>query len=63
MSATLNAEEFSKYFNDCPTMHVPGETHPVEDLYLEDILARTNFEFDFKNKPREYVIRPFPNDL
>lgn len=37
MSATLNAEAFSKYFNECPSLNIPGFTYPVEELYLEDI--------------------------
>jgi ATP-dependent RNA helicase DHX36 len=38
MSATLNSEQFSKYFDDCPSIHIPGFTYPVEEFYLEDIL-------------------------
>ncbi|KAI8987072.1 P-loop containing nucleoside triphosphate hydrolase protein [Pilobolus umbonatus] len=41
MSATINQELFSNYFNGAPTIEIPGFTHPVEDLYLEDILSRT----------------------
>lgn len=37
MSATLDAASFSKYFNDCPSLNIPGFTHPVRELYLEDI--------------------------
>ena len=25
MSATLNAEKFSRYFNGCPTLNIPGK--------------------------------------
>lgn len=32
-SATLNAEKFSKYFDDCPIFNVPGRSHVVENLY------------------------------
>lgn len=39
MSATLNAEEFSKYFNNCPTVHIPGFTFPVKEYYLEDVYS------------------------
>jgi ATP-dependent RNA helicase DHX8/PRP22 len=31
-SATLNAEKFGKYFDDCPIIHVPGRVFPV-DIY------------------------------
>ena len=43
MSATINAQMFSKYFNDCPTLHIPGRTFPVEDCYLEEILKETGY--------------------
>uniref|UniRef100_A0A3B5LWD9 ATP-dependent DNA/RNA helicase DHX36 n=1 Tax=Xiphophorus couchianus TaxID=32473 RepID=A0A3B5LWD9_9TELE len=31
MSATLNAEKFSKYFDKCPMIHIPGLAFPVEE--------------------------------
>ncbi|KAF8625176.1 hypothetical protein AX15_005488 [Amanita polypyramis BW_CC] len=37
MSATINYEKFSKYFNDAPVLEIPGFSHPVTDFYLEDI--------------------------
>lgn len=45
MSATLNAESFSRYYNECPMIHIPGFTYPVEEFYLEDILSFTGFKF------------------
>uniref|UniRef100_A0A4W5P9X5 ATP-dependent DNA/RNA helicase DHX36 n=1 Tax=Hucho hucho TaxID=62062 RepID=A0A4W5P9X5_9TELE len=36
MSATLNAEKFSKYFDNCPMIHIPGMTFPVQEFLLED---------------------------
>ncbi|KAG2327614.1 hypothetical protein Bca52824_010342 [Brassica carinata] len=39
MSATLDAERFSGYFGGCPVVRVPGFTHPVRTLYLEDVLS------------------------
>lgn len=69
MSATLNAEKFSKYFgtrstrmyqlnqfeiflllmwlsvcwplDNCPMIHIPGLTFPVEEFLLEDVLELT----------------------
>lgn len=41
MSATLNSERFSKYYNDCPMIHIPGFTYPVQEFYLEDVLLFT----------------------
>ncbi|CAI5519834.1 unnamed protein product [Closterium sp. Naga37s-1] len=35
MSATINAELFSDYFNKAPMAHIPGFTHPVQQLFLE----------------------------
>lgn len=32
MSATLNSELFSSYFNDAPIFEIPGFTYPVEEL-------------------------------
>jgi len=34
-SATLDAEKFSTYFNNCPIFTIPGRTFPVEILYTK----------------------------
>ncbi|XP_051226894.1 DExH-box ATP-dependent RNA helicase DExH6 [Lolium perenne] len=39
MSATINADRFSQYFNGCPVIEVPGHTYPVKTFYLEDVLS------------------------
>lgn len=39
MSATVDAERFSKYFGGCPIIRVPGFTYPVKSFYLEDVLS------------------------
>lgn len=44
MSATLNSEQFSKYYNDCPMISIPGFTFPVTCFYLEDVLSVTKYE-------------------
>ncbi|XVE96278.1 hypothetical protein REPUB_Repub02eG0207300 [Reevesia pubescens] len=50
MSATINADLFSKYFGNAPTIHIPGLTFPVAELFLEDVLQKTHYniksEFD-----------------
>ena len=28
----------------CSIVNIPGFTHPVEDLYLEDVLEQTGFQ-------------------
>lgn len=38
MSATLNAELFSSFFDGAPMVHIPGFTYPVEAHFLEDVL-------------------------
>ncbi|KAJ9559044.1 hypothetical protein OSB04_013658 [Centaurea solstitialis] len=43
MSATINADLFSKYFGNAPTIHIPGLTFPVEELFLEDVLEKTRY--------------------
>ncbi|VDI15201.1 ATP-dependent RNA helicase DHX36 [Mytilus galloprovincialis] len=43
MSATLNAEQFSKYFNNCPKLNIPGFTFPVTEYRLEDVLEMTKY--------------------
>ena len=35
-SATLDAQKFSNYFNNCPIFTVPGRTYPVDVLYCKD---------------------------
>ncbi|GAB4834074.1 hypothetical protein Ancab_032327 [Ancistrocladus abbreviatus] len=50
MSATINADMFSKYFRNAPIIHIPGFTYPVAELFLEDVLEKTRYrikpEFD-----------------
>ena len=44
MSATVNADKFSKYLDDAPIINVPGRVFPVETKYLEDAIDVTNFK-------------------
>ncbi|XP_060581690.1 3'-5' RNA helicase YTHDC2-like [Ruditapes philippinarum] len=43
MSATLNTELFVKYFDNCPSICVPGNLFPVEEFFLEDVLKWTAY--------------------
>ena len=43
MSATLHVDLFSRYFGGCPVVRVPGRTHPVTNLYLEDALSLVGY--------------------
>ncbi|KAF5368409.1 hypothetical protein D9758_002162 [Tetrapyrgos nigripes] len=44
MSATINHETFVKYFNNAPLLTIPGFTHPVTDVYLEDIIPQLQYK-------------------
>lgn len=51
MSATLDADVFSRYFGvnaEVGRVEIQGRTYPVTDLYLDDILRRTNFNPGFR---------------
>jgi len=38
MSATMDSDLFSNFFNHAPVIKVPGRTFPVSNYYLEDLL-------------------------
>lgn len=42
MSATIDANLFSTYFNGCKTVEIPGRMFNVDMLYLGDVLIQTN---------------------
>ncbi|KAG8906193.1 hypothetical protein FRB99_007409 [Tulasnella sp. 403] len=44
MSATLDAGKISAYFGNCPTLHVPGRTFPVDVKFLEDAVEYTQWK-------------------
>lgn len=46
MSATVDAEKFSKYLNNAPVINIPGRHFPVISQYLEDAIELTNFSID-----------------
>ncbi|XP_069677317.1 3'-5' RNA helicase YTHDC2-like isoform X2 [Periplaneta americana] len=43
MSATIETQVFTKYFNNCPVISVPGRQFDVKEYFLEDILKRTKY--------------------
>ncbi|OMJ27201.1 ATP-dependent RNA helicase DHX29 [Smittium culicis] len=53
MSATIDTSTFSKYFDNCPIIKIPGRTFPVDSYYLEDIVAETSYVIDVES---EYAI-------
>jgi ATP-dependent RNA helicase DHX29 len=46
MSATVDAERFSRYLDGAPVLTVPGRTYPVQVKYLEDAVELTGFSLD-----------------
>ncbi|KAI6649526.1 Pre-mRNA-splicing factor ATP-dependent RNA helicase DHX15-like isoform X2 [Oopsacas minuta] len=52
MSATLNIKQFCEFFDDCPHMHIPGKTYPIDIIYSPKVLPRAMFNnFDKKRFP------------
>ena len=46
MSATVDAERFSKYLDGAPVLQVPGRTFPVSTMYLEDAVEISGYSLD-----------------
>ncbi|KAL3861033.1 hypothetical protein ACJMK2_007124 [Sinanodonta woodiana] len=44
MSATLNADSFSKYFYKCPMLNITGFTFPVKEYLLEDVVEMLKYQ-------------------
>ncbi|RXM90891.1 ATP-dependent RNA helicase DHX29 [Acipenser ruthenus] len=43
MSATVDCDKFSNYFDRCPVVRIPGRTFPVEVYNLEDVVEETGY--------------------
>uniref|UniRef100_A0A671V640 ATP-dependent RNA helicase DHX29 n=1 Tax=Sparus aurata TaxID=8175 RepID=A0A671V640_SPAAU len=54
MSATVDCQKFSSYFNRCPVISIPGRTFPVEVSHLEDIVEEIGYVLE---KDSEYCQR------
>ncbi|XP_059052752.1 ATP-dependent DNA/RNA helicase DHX36-like [Achroia grisella] len=50
MSATIDADKLSSYYDNCPMMHIEGLAYPVKDVYLEDILQLTKYQLPVNKK-------------
>ncbi|KAJ3647260.1 hypothetical protein Zmor_024787 [Zophobas morio] len=55
MSATLNSEKFSRYYDNSPHINIPGFTYPVKEFYLEDVLFRTKFVYEEKRIKQQKI--------
>ena len=43
MSATIDTNVFTKYFNNCSVVNVPGRCFEVDTYFLEDVLKMTGY--------------------
>lgn len=55
MSATVDADRFSKYLDGAPVLQVPGRTFPVSSLFLEDAVELTGYSLDNGYKEKSYT--------
>lgn len=55
MSATVDAERFSKYLDGAPVLQVPGRTFPVTSMYLEDAVELTGYSLDNSYQEKKYT--------
>ncbi|KAK7565571.1 P-loop containing nucleoside triphosphate hydrolase protein [Phyllosticta paracitricarpa] len=44
MSATVDADRFSRYLDNAPILNVPGRTFPVQTKFLEDAVEMTHYD-------------------
>ncbi|KAH8261901.1 hypothetical protein KR038_004474 [Drosophila bunnanda] len=58
MSATVREQDFCDYFGNCPMFRIEGVMFPVRMLYLEDVLAMTNYNFSKSRDRRPKRNRP-----
>lgn len=56
MSATVDSARFSAYFNGAPCIEIPGQTFPVQDFYLEDVISATKYQAPPMKASRTYSI-------
>ncbi|XP_034098072.2 ATP-dependent DNA/RNA helicase DHX36 [Drosophila albomicans] len=52
MSATVREQDFCDYFDNCPMFRIEGVMHPVQMLYLEEVLALTGYQFAKRREKR-----------
>ncbi|XP_071538136.1 ATP-dependent RNA helicase DHX33 isoform X2 [Panulirus ornatus] len=65
MSATMDVDHFSKYFNKCPVLYIEGRQHPIEMFYAREkqddyVLAAMSTVFQIhKEAPPQHDILVF----
>lgn len=55
MSATVDADRFSRYLDGAPVLNVPGRTFPVRVAYLEDAVELTGYTLDSNDQQQKFV--------
>jgi len=55
MSATVDADRFSRYLGGAPVLNVPGRTFPVRVKYLEDAVEATQYTVD-QRTPQDRMV-------
>ncbi len=55
MSATVDAERFSKYLDGAVVLQVPGRTFPVSSMFLEDAIELTGYSLDNGYQEKKYT--------
>eukprot|EP00536_Pseudo-nitzschia_multiseries_P003675 jgi/Psemu1/318225/estExt_fgenesh1_pm.C_570029 len=58
MSATMDSNLFSNFFNHAPVIKVPGRTFPVSNYYLEDLLDASGHIIE---EGSQYAFREYRN--
>merc|ERR1712142_468862 len=53
MSATLDAEMFSRYFSNAPTVDIPGRLFPVREWLLEEIVEKLDYQPKTSGRERD----------
>jgi len=62
MSATVDASMFAKYFNNCPVLEIPGLTHTVQQIFLEDAVELSGYNNDMYDKYQNATGKPSPGN-
>ncbi|XP_055600297.1 3'-5' RNA helicase YTHDC2-like [Uranotaenia lowii] len=59
MSATIESNTFSQYFNNAPLLEIPGRLFPIENHYLEDVLFMVDsYNTKINEVKRKYKAAP-----
>jgi hypothetical protein len=54
-SASIQAEKFSFYFNNCPILHIPGNIYPIKEYFLEDYITKLKYPYENETNSRRSI--------